>query len=109
MDLTDAQWEILQEVFVEPRRADGKGRPPQDARAVLNGVLWILHRSTLEGLTQSLSTLSNLSPTFPEMAEGLSFPGDFTGAGRGSGPPWKIGPERRSHRRLLRGSEKGGP
>jgi transposase len=43
MDLTDAQWEILRGVFVQPRRADGKGRPPRDARAVLNGVLWILH------------------------------------------------------------------
>ncbi len=42
MDLTDVQWEILQSVFVERRRADGKGRPPRDARAVLNGVLWIL-------------------------------------------------------------------
>ena len=42
MDLTDSQWEILQGVFVEPRRGDGKGRPPRDARAVLNGVLWIL-------------------------------------------------------------------
>lgn len=73
------------------------------------GLVDLAHRSTLEGLTQSLSTLSNLSPAFPEMAEGRSFPSDFTGAGRGSGPPWKIGPERRSHRRLLRGSEKGGP
>lgn len=25
-----------------PQRADGRGRPPADARAVLNGVLWIL-------------------------------------------------------------------
>ena len=42
MDLTDAQWDILREAFVEPRRVDGKGRPPGEARAVLNGVLWIL-------------------------------------------------------------------
>jgi len=42
MDLTDDQWDILQPVFVEPRRKDGKGRPPRDARPVLNGVLWIL-------------------------------------------------------------------
>lgn len=42
MDLSEAQWEILQPVFVEPRRADGKGRPWKEARAVLNGVLWIL-------------------------------------------------------------------
>ena len=42
MDLTDAQWDILGEVFVEPRRVDGKGRPPGEGRAVWNGVLWIL-------------------------------------------------------------------
>ena len=43
MDLTDIQWE-----FVAPslpkyrRRKDGRGRPRQDLRAVLDGVLWIL-------------------------------------------------------------------
>jgi len=42
MDLADAQWEILQPVFVESRRPDGRGRPWRDAREVLNGVLWIL-------------------------------------------------------------------
>ena len=42
MDLTDAQWEILRSVLTDPRREDGKGRPPRDAREVLNGVLWIL-------------------------------------------------------------------
>jgi|SRR6266481_551633 len=41
-DLSDDQWDILKAVFIEPRRSDGKGRPWQDARAVLNGVLWIL-------------------------------------------------------------------
>jgi transposase len=42
MDLKNAQWEILQPVFVERRRTDGRGRPWRDAREVLNGVLWIL-------------------------------------------------------------------
>jgi len=43
VDITDAQWE-----FIEPllphyrRRSDGRGRPRQDARQVLNGILWIL-------------------------------------------------------------------
>jgi len=109
MDLTDAQWDILGEVFVEPRRVDGKGRPPGEGRAVWNGALWILRTGApLEGLTRSLSTLSNLSPAFSEMAEGRSFRSDFTGAGRGCSAAGKARPERRSHRRLLRGSEKGG-
>jgi transposase len=42
MDLTDAQWEILEPLFRQRRRPDGRGRPPKEARAVLNGVLWVL-------------------------------------------------------------------
>ena len=42
MDLTDAQWEILEPLFRHRRRPDGRGRPPKDARAVLKGVLWVL-------------------------------------------------------------------
>lgn len=42
-DLTDTQWEILDELIPEPpRREDGRGRPWKDRRAVLNGILWIL-------------------------------------------------------------------
>jgi transposase len=41
MDLSDAQWAILQPVLHVP--AHGKrGRPWRDARTVLNGILWIL-------------------------------------------------------------------
>ena len=40
MDLTEAQWEQLAPVFETPYK--GTGRPRQDARAVLNGTLWIL-------------------------------------------------------------------
>jgi transposase len=40
MDLTDAQWEILAPFFEMPYK--GTGRPRQDSRTVLNGVLWIL-------------------------------------------------------------------
>jgi transposase len=43
MDLTDAQWTILTPLIpTPPRRPDGRGRPWRDARAVLNGILWIL-------------------------------------------------------------------
>src|SRR6516162_1388456 len=54
------------------------------------GVVDLAHRSPLEGLTRSLSTLSNLSPAFSEMAEGRSFRSDFTGAGRGSSAAGKA-------------------
>lgn len=43
MKLTDEQWQILEPLIPErPRREDGRGRPPSDARAILNGVFWIL-------------------------------------------------------------------
>src|SRR5579864_1606525 len=42
MDLTDAQWAVLDPLFRPRRRSDGRGRPWRDTRAVLNGILWIL-------------------------------------------------------------------
>src|SRR5579872_6523261 len=42
------------------------------------------------------------------MAKGWSVRSDFTSAGRGFGAPREVGFERRSHRRHLRGGEKGG-
>lgn len=43
MDLTDAQWEIIEPLLPAlPRRTDGRGRPWRPNRDVLNGVLWVL-------------------------------------------------------------------
>jgi transposase len=43
MDLTDDQWEVIQTIIPAlPRRPDGRGRPWREARAVLNGILWIV-------------------------------------------------------------------
>jgi transposase len=42
MDVTEAQWASLELQFLPRRREDGRARPWQDTRAVLNGVLWIL-------------------------------------------------------------------
>jgi transposase len=41
-ELTDQQWELLEPILRPQRRADNRGRPWHDTRAVLNGVLWIL-------------------------------------------------------------------
>jgi transposase len=41
-EVTDAEWVIVEPWLQFPRRADGRGRPPAETRAVLNGVLWIL-------------------------------------------------------------------
>jgi transposase len=42
MDLTDAQWAAIESSFRPPVRADRRGRPWTDPRAVLNGILWVL-------------------------------------------------------------------
>src|ERR1017187_4969789 len=42
MDIIDAQWAVLEPLFRPKRRKDGRGRPWQDTRAVLNGVFWVL-------------------------------------------------------------------
>jgi transposase len=41
MDLTDAQWAVLKPLLHPPSHRR-RGRPWQDAQAVLNGVLWVL-------------------------------------------------------------------
>lgn len=41
-EVADADWELLEPILRPPRRADHRGRPWHDTRAVLNGVLWVL-------------------------------------------------------------------
>src|SRR6516225_4470929 len=41
-EVSDADWAVLEPLLRFPQRDDGRGRPPADTRAVLNGVLWIL-------------------------------------------------------------------
>ena len=43
MDLTNEQWQRIVEFIPKPKAQPGKsGRPPQNPRDVLNGILWIL-------------------------------------------------------------------
>jgi len=41
-ELSDEQWKLVEAILRPARRADNRGRPWRDTRAVLNGVLWIL-------------------------------------------------------------------
>jgi transposase len=41
-ELTDEQWEMIEPLLRPARRADNRGRPWHDTRAVLNAVLWVL-------------------------------------------------------------------
>ena len=42
-DLTEAEWRVLKELWPGKR---GRGRPPQDNRNVINGILWRLRTGT---------------------------------------------------------------
>lgn len=43
MDLTNAQWKLIEPLIPKPKRGpNGSGRPPRPAREVLVGILWIL-------------------------------------------------------------------
>jgi len=42
-ELTEEQWAVIEHLFPELQpREDGRGRPPADTQAALNGVLWIM-------------------------------------------------------------------
>jgi transposase len=41
-ELSDAQWQLIEPILRSKRRSDGRGRPWQHTRAVLNGILWVL-------------------------------------------------------------------
>jgi transposase len=41
-EFSDAQWQLIEPILRPQRRSDGRGRPWQDTRAVLNGILWVL-------------------------------------------------------------------
>jgi transposase len=42
MDITDEQWEIISPMLPHSKSAPGKrGRPAQDKRKVMNGIIWI--------------------------------------------------------------------
>lgn len=40
--LGDAQWQLIEPILRAKRRSDGRDRPWQDPRGVLNGILWVL-------------------------------------------------------------------
>jgi transposase len=48
-ELSDAQWKLIEPMLRPQRRVDGRGRPWQDTRAVLNGILWVLGTGAQSG------------------------------------------------------------
>lgn len=42
VDLTEDQWKLLEPFFADWNRDGERGRPRQDPRAIMNGLLWVL-------------------------------------------------------------------
>ena len=108
-ELSDAQWQLIEPILRPKRRSDGRGRPWQDTRAVLNGILWVLGTGaqwrelperyppyqTCHRRFQQWVREGKLERMLRVLAEELQARGRFaTGGG--------------FHRRLLHGGEKGG-
>jgi transposase len=109
MDLTDAQWAVLEPLFRPPRRADGRGRPWQETRAVLNGVFWDLGTGAPWARSAaSLSALPNLSSPLPTVAAFRAAHAVAARVGRRFARPRKTRSERVVHRRQLQLGEKRG-
>jgi transposase len=85
--LSDGQWEVIEPILRPKRRSDGRGRPWQDTRAVLNGILWVLGtgaQDILRVLAEELQARGKLQ--LEEAFIDASFTGAKKGASR-SGPP----------------------
>jgi transposase len=116
-ELSDAEWELIEPILRPKRRADGRGRPWQDTRAMLDGVLWLLGTGaqwrelprkyppyqTCHRRLQLWVREGKLEQRLHELAEELSARGkleleeafidaSFTGAGKGG---LAVGPTRR--------------
>jgi len=126
-ELNDAQWKLIEPILRPQRRADGRGRPWQDTRAVLNGILWVLGTGaqwrelpnkyppyqTCHRRFQQWVRAGKLERILCALAEELQARGkldveeafidaSFTGAKKGasrSGPPKRQGDENHRSRR----------
>src|SRR5258706_1555000 len=107
MDLTDAQWAVLEPLCRPKRRADGRGRPWQDTRAVLS-ILGTTHGRSVARTAVSLSVLSDLSSALPTLAAQRVADSLAAKTGRRFTRPREARSERIFHRRQLQRREKRG-
>ena len=104
--LSDAQWRLIEPILRPKRRADGRGRPWQDTRAVLNGILLGLgDRRAVARTAEEVPVLPDLPSPFPTVGAGRQAGAHLTRAGQGAR---KTRPGGGLYRRLLHGDKKGG-
>jgi transposase len=75
MKLTDSQWAIVEPLLPKPEaRADRRGRPRQDDRKILDGVLWILRTGAQwEELPRTFPPKSTCHDRFQEWTRNGAF------------------------------------
>ena len=67
-ELTDEQWLIVEPVLRGARRADNRGRPRHDTRAVLNGALSVFGTGAQSRELPKMSAITGLPSPFPAMS-----------------------------------------
>jgi len=90
-ELSDAQWEVIEPILRPKRRSDGRGRPWQDPRGVLNGILWVVgHRGPVARAAQEISAVPDLPSPLSAVGTGGQAGGHLARADRGVTRPRKI-------------------
>src|SRR5947208_10001950 len=108
-ELSDAQWQLIELILQPKRRSDGRGRPWQETRAVLNGILWILGTGGAVARTaQEISAVPDLPSPFPALGAGGQTGTHLARSSGGVAGSRKIATGGGFHRRLLHGGKKGG-
>mgnify|MGYP003342509557 CR=1 FL=1 len=77
MKLTDPQWAIVESLLPKPAaRQDRRGRPRQDDRAILDGILWILRTGAQwDELPRTFPPKSTCHDRFQEWTRSGAFAG----------------------------------
>jgi transposase len=66
MDLTDAQWAVIEPLIPTPRRRkDGRGRPWRNPRDVLGGILWVLRTGAILWVLRTGAPWRDLPERYP--------------------------------------------
>src|SRR5271169_3854903 len=108
-ELSDAQWKLIEPILRPKRRSDGRGRPWQDPRGVLNGILWVLGTGAQwRELPRKYPPYQTCPPPLPAVGTGGSVGTHLARTGRGVARPRKIATGGGFYRRLLLGGKKGG-